>query len=891
MVTNKSSTDEKVALFMGLFRGREDVYAKRWENQRTGKSGYAPVCRNEWVRGLCDKKAHRCAECPHRSFMRLSEKVLYDHLAGKSPIGADVVGIYPLTLDDCCHFLALDFDKSAWKKDVAAFRLACEELELHPAVERSRSGNGAHVWFFFDEKIPAVQARRFGSALLTFAMGKRHEIPFESYDRLFPNQDSVPRGGLGNLIALPLQGKMRKAGNSLFVDDNLEAYPDQWDYLSRVERLSPDDVQEVIRKIGGSELGVLSPDPEDKTPWEAAPPPPPLTPADFPAALEIVHANRLYIPKGGVSERALGRIKRLAAFRNPAWAKAVAMRLPTVGTLPRIVCCADETADYLLLPRGCAQDLCALLDEAHAPYSLLDKRTDGRHVNVTFSGELRPEQTPAAAAMLRHENGVLSATTAFGKTVVGAYLIAQRQVNTLILVHTTALLNQWKKALESFLVFDEPLPIVPRKRPSHIGQLGGGKNALYGKVDIAVMQSLAEGDEVKGLVRDYGMVIVDECHHVSAVSFERILGAVTARHVYGLSATPARSDGLTPIIFMQCGPIRHRVNAAKQAEITGLARFLVPRFTAFQVPLHMNPNDLKIAQLYNALADDPVRNKLIVSDVCAALAEGRTPLVLSKSVAHVHALSTMISAFCDNVIELTGKASAKEKREAVERLQAIPDGEPFCLVATGQFVGEGFDEPRLDTLFLATPIAWKGTLQQYAGRLHRTHPSKSDVMIYDYVDTQVVMLERMYAKRAAGYAAMQYHTREAQNVEKIGTFFDADTYAPVFARDIQGAKKGIVVVAPTLSEAQITQLLPWLTTAKVQGARPVVVTRPVRGEAQTACLQTLRGAGVQVLQKESARGRFCIVDGIIVWYGGGQDGMFMRVENPDMAQELLAPLR
>ena len=730
-ITHISSSDEKIDLFMSLFRGRADVYAKRWYSVKNETSGYSPVCLNEWNPLLCDKRKYKCNSCSNRDLAPLDKNAIFQHLSGKSQTAADVVGIYPMTVDECCWFLAIDFDDDDWQKDIMAFCATCAELGLVVALERSRSGSGGHVWFFFEEKILAADARKFGSALLTRAMSRHHEIKFKSYDRLFPNQDTMPSGGFGNLIALPLQGLVRKDGNSLFVDENFVPYPDQWAFLSCLPKLSTNTIEEYIKQLcGHSELGVLSSadNDDEQKPWEKVKPKHELKLMDFSNIVKIVKANMLHIDKSGISQNALNRIKRLGAFRNPDFYKAQAMRLPTYNK-PRIINTTEETSQYLSIPRGCEDELLFLMNSAGAQYDIEDKRNHGIPVKVSFKGVLRPEQEMAASALLENENGILSATTAFGKTVVGSYIISQKKVNTLVLVHTSALLGQWKKSLLQFLVIDEILTEQPQKRGrkkeiSVIGELCSAKNTLNGKIDIAIMQSLVSKDEVKELVKDYGMIIVDECHHVSAVSFEKILKSVNAEYVYGLTATPTRQDGQHPIIYMQCGGIRYRVDAKEQADKSGFERYVVPRFTSFKKPIGMEDKEFTINKIYASIAENVMRNKLIIADVFEVLNRGRTPIVLTQRSDHVILLADALEKGCPNVIRLIGKASAKEKREELERLHNILQGELFVIVATGKYVGEGFDEPRLDTLFLASPISWKGTLQQYAGRLHRSYDGK-----------------------------------------------------------------------------------------------------------------------------------------------------------------------
>ena len=571
---------------MSLFKGREDVYAKRWENKE-GKSGYAPVCLHEWKPGLCRKPTIRCAFCEHRFYAPLGEKVIEAHLRGKL-----VAGIYPLCQDEMCHFLAIDFDKEGWELDVSTLRDVCTAFAIPVAIERSRSGHGAHAWFFFTTPVSASLARKFGSALLTYAMSERHEIKFKSYDRLFPNQATMPRGGFGNLIALPLQKEARSKGNSVFIDECFQPYEDQWEFLANISRLSEDEIGVLISKLcPGSELGDLKQDDEEPAkPWERRDANrPKLARQEFPSVVQVVKANMLFIDKSGISQKALNVMKRLAAFKNPEFYRLQAMRQSTYKE-PPIISCSEETPEYLCLPRGCDVDLETVLGKVEVEIQWTDKTYPGRPIKVAFTGVLREDQEIAAEAMLRHDWGVLSATTAFGKTVVAARLIAERKVNTLILTHRQQLLSQWMARLSQFLRIDEELPVRPKKRGRRpvwgvIGQIGAGKSSPNGIIDLGIMQSLISDHEVKECVRDYGMVIVDECHHISAVSFEQIIKKVRSKYVYGLTATPVRRDGRHPIIFMHCGPIRYRADAKKEAEKRPFDHYVIPRFTGFRMPL------------------------------------------------------------------------------------------------------------------------------------------------------------------------------------------------------------------------------------------------------------------------------------------------------------------
>ena len=614
-INSLSNAMEKIKLFMSLFKGRNDVYAKRWENPKKGTAGYSPFCLNEWKSGKCAKPKGTCVKCTGKEYAILDEKVINAHLLGHDNF---VAGIYPLCLDETCYFLAIDFDGGEWQKDIQILREVCSEFNIPTAVERSRSGKGAHAWFFFENSISAILARKLGSALLTYAMSRRHEINFKSYDRFFPSQDTMPKGGLGNLIALPFQKTARINKNSFFIDDNCEPYNDQWAFLATVQKLSEDDVEMFISKLCyGKELGVLKEDNEEaQKPWETSKTK--LLKDDFPLNIEIVKANMLFVPKVGLSQRALNHLKRLAAFKNPEFYKTQAMRI-SVKKMPRIISCSDETAEYLCLPRGCETDLKAVFKEYDIDVHFTDKANYGKNIDIEFKGSLREEQPIAFDKLLKYDNGILCGTTAFGKTVVAIKLIAERKVDTLIIVNKVSLVLQWRKRLMEFLTINDSLPDIDegkkrgrKKERSIIGQMGDGKDTLSGIIDIAVMQSLNRMGEVKECVKNYGMVIIDECHHVSAFSFEQILKNINAKYVYGLTATPTRKDGHHPIIFMQCGPIRYRDDAKKQAEKRPFEHYIIPRFTSLRVSLDKDEKDVSIQELYSEIVINGMRNLLII---------------------------------------------------------------------------------------------------------------------------------------------------------------------------------------------------------------------------------------------------------------------------------------
>jgi len=595
-------------------------------------------------------------------------------------------------------------------------------------------------------------------------MERRPEIGLDSYDRFFPSQDTLPRGGFGNLIALPLQKKPRENGNSLFVNEYFVPYADQWAFLATLHRMTRAEVESIVRLAGKQDelLGIRLPvaDEDEDHPWNAPPSrrhsdPPVIEP--LPEQIDLVLGNQIYIPKTDLTPSLRNRLIRLAAFQNPDFYQSQRMRLSTYGK-PRIVSCCEDFPQHLGLPRGSMDELTALLGWLQIKTNLTDERYAGARLDVQFHGALHGEQQQAADSLLQHETGVLAASTAFGKTVVAAYLIAQRQVNTLVIVHRRQLLDQWVQALNQFLGIST----------KDIGQFGGGKHKPNGQLDVAMIQSLSQKGVVSDIVGNYGYLIIDECHHISAVSFEQVVRQSKAKYLTGLSATVTRKDGHQPIIFMQCGPVRYKVNDRDQADKRPFDHKVIVRPTNFQLPHHLQNSAAQfIQEVYTYLEKDDKRNQMIVDDVVAAVQVNRFPVVLTERREHLETLAELLAKRVEHVFVMKGGMGKKQRQKLKEQIADLPADQSRVILATGRYLGEGFDDERLDTLFLALPISWRGTLTQYAGRLHRLNAAKKEVIIYDYVDFEVPVLAKMHSKRRTSYKALGYEIQLPGNNKTV----------------------------------------------------------------------------------------------------------------------------
>lgn len=918
----KEITEKMANQFFAMFWGRQDVYAKRIEN-KSGEAAYYPQCDNFWS-NVCHRKLKTyigCKDCDHCSYTRLNISNILAHLRGTSYNASDVIGVYPLLSNGTCRFLVFDFDnheKNAEKKDFAntddtwmdevdAMREICVFNGIDPLVERSRSGKGAHVWIFFNQPISAALVRKFGFTLLDKGAEQVNLKSFRYYDRMLPAQDSLENASIGNLIALPLQGKALKEGNSAFVDSNWNAYPDQWNMLWSKPKLSQEFLEEKIKEWTFTADNIEATEDEEnrEKPWSRMKK---FVKTDIDGKMSITLSNGIYVDSTNLKPGIQNKIRRLAAISNPVFYKNQAIGTSNYNTSRWIYLGKDHLSGYIQIPRGLQDEFIENIKQADIEYCIDDERQQGRNIHVEFNGELRPEQDVALKQLMKHDNGILYAATAFGKTVVCSAIIAEKKVNTLILLESSALMEQWKEALNKFLNIDEELPKYETKtgrirvRKSLIGNLQGAHDSMAGIIDIAMAGSLCKKGEYHHLLDQYGLVIVDECHHAASDTIADVLKEIKAKYVYGVTATPKRGDGLEKINYMLIGPIRYSYTAKEKAEAQGIAHLVYPRFTRTVAPRGVVTDKMHPNEAYEIIHNNDLRDKQIIEDIRNCVSAGRTPVVLSRYKDHSEKIYEQVKNCADHVFLMTGNNSKKEHKKILGQMHQVDKDETMVLVATGSLVGEGFDYPRLDTLIMATPVSFRGVVEQYAGRLNRDYEGKENVIIYDYVDNHIPMFDNMYAKRLKAYKQIGYEISSGVHIDEqeANAIYDGDNYFETYHKDLLDASNNIIISSPIISGQKVYELIDILKNKQISGVEITIVTwEPDSygfGDSSywMQLHEDMRKAGFYIKTVDEFCDHFTIIDQEIVWYGNinllakdKEDSSIMRVRSKEIANELM----
>ena len=917
-------TENMANQFFSMFWGRQDVYAKRSVNKETGKAAYYPQCNNFWT-NVCHKKIKdgiNCKDCKNRSYKTITKKDILNHLQGNAYNASDVIGVYPLLSNGTCRFMVFDFDNhdkdaeekdfansdDTWVEEVESMREICVLNGIEPLVERSRSGRGAHVWIFFDKPIDASFVRKFGFALLDKGAEQINLKSFKYYDRMLPAQDSLPEdSAVGNLIALPLQGKALQDGNSAFIDGNWNAYPNQWETLFNKPRLSQEFLEEKIKEWSNTidDIAANAAESDREKPWNRMQH---FNKNDVEGKLHIILANGIYVDNTNLNAAMQNRIRRMAAISNPVFYKNQAIGTSNYDTARWIYLGKDHLSGYIQIPRGLQDELWENIKQADIDYEMEDERQQGRKINVDFKGELRPEQDKALKELIRYDNGILHAATAFGKTVVSSAIIAQKKINTLIILESSALIEQWKEALEKFLNINEGLPTYEtktgrvRKRKSLIGTLQGAHDSMTGIIDIAMAGSLCKKGKYHKMMNEYGLVLIDECHHSASETIANVLKEVKAKYVYGVTATPKRGDGLEKINYMLIGPIRYSYTAKEKAKEQGIQHLVYPRFTRTVPPRGVITDKMHPNEAYEIIHNNDVRDEQIIEDVKNCVAAGRTPVVLSRYKDHSEKFYERLKSYADHVFLMTGNNSKKEHRKILEQMHQVDKNESLILIATGSLVGEGFDFPRLDTLFMATPVSFRGVVEQYAGRLNRDYAGKENVIIYDYVDNHIPMFNNMYMKRLKAYKQIGYEFGDGLQTVKqtVNAIYDGNNYSENYHTDLLDSNKNIIISSPVISGSKVYELINMLKEKQMSGVQVTIVTWTPDsygfGDAAywMQLHEDMRRAGFYIRTVEEYCDRFAVIDQEVVWYGNINllakdkvDDSIMRVRSKGIAGELM----
>lgn len=911
-------TEQMAREFYSYFWGRTDVYARRGKN-----GGYFPQCSGRWNNSKCpklsDSKAFCDEDCPYKAWRPLEPWMILQHLQGKKEDCTDVLGVYPLFPNHTCRFLVFDFDNHAkdsyknddantdelWKSEVDALRQICKMNHIDALTERSRSGRGAHIWIFFSSPVQASLARSFGFALLDRGAASINLPSFKYYDRMYPSQDVLSK--LGNLVALPLQGRALQKGNSAFIDEAWNAYPDQWEKLKSVRKLSAQEITEFIQtwnntvstentqtEYAGKNRQARPWKNDDRFYVEDA----------VGKTLHIVLDDGVYVDTLNLLPRLQNQIKGMATIDNPEFYRNKRAGRSNYYNLRTISLWREQNA-YIKVPVGLLETIRSKCEQNDIVCDVLDKRSFGKPIRVNFKGQLREQQDYAAAKLEQFENGVLWAPTAFGKTVLAAYMVSRRKVSTLILLSSTDMIDQWIDEFKRFLDIDEKPPVyytktgIEKRRSSVIGTLKGGSDKTTGIIDFALIGSAYHKGKFFENIDSYGMVLIDECHHIASAQGQALMQRIRAKYIYGLSATPNRSDKLDEIVYMLLGPVRHKYSAKEQADEQGLERYLIPRFTRV---VNISGEQLDIHKADTLIAQSTVRNEQIVQDTKSAVSKGRTPVILTKLKKHAEILSNMLEGAADHIFLIYGDQTYKQNQEIKEEMMSVPDSETLILIGTGQKLGEGFNFPRIDTLMLAAPLKFEGRLIQYVGRLNRLYKGKKDSVVYDYVDPHIGFFDRQYKHRLTGYKKLGYKvlSEPISKLNRINAIFDGRDYSEVFERDLIEANTEIVIASPGLIRYKVERLISLVKSRQEEGVTVTVITlNPDSHDYQDAIeimilIDEMQKNGIFVRLTDEESEHYAVIDRSLVWHGGmnllGKADIWdnlMRIESAQAASELL----
>lgn len=865
------SKEEKLSLFNSYFRGRPDVYAIKYYS-KNGKTGYTPHGDFKWIEVIDNKNPNRTKWKKEMiSFYPYTKEAIKNHIIGSHNDFKYGMGIYPMLTDDTCYLLVMDFDNDNSDQESKVITQVADEYDIPFLIERSQSGRGIHIWFFFEEPISAKSARKMGSSLIQTTMMKSEYIKLENFDRMIPMQDTLNHNGFGNLIALPLRWQKVQEGRTVFLEDDFSVAKNQWDHLAGIKKLSNDEVLNKIDELNTTGSSLKSSETID--------------------SLSVRLGGEIKIEKNSIPRAEFMQLAFMATFGNPEFTIRQKMRTTTWNT-PRYITGANEDDEFLCLPRG----LLDQIDDKVKHLKVIDELNEGQPIEVEFKGTLRDNQLRAVEAMMLNSIGILSASTGFGKTVVAADLIARRKVTTLVIVNNKVLANQWKERLNEFLdirtePFTEYTPTGRKRKKDKVGEIHGTKNNQSKVIDIALFQSLANKENLKEFLDDYGLIIIDEAHHIAAESFESVIKEASSRYLYGLSATPERKDGYTPLIKMRLGGIIYEHHET-QADTILLPQYFYPRFTNYAEISKEASYTAHLAEMSNHTE----RNDKVIEDIIENLKLKRTCLVLSERVEHIHQLNKLLKEeqIEGPVFILTGKEGQKVNQENIAVMKNLQ--KPYILLATSSYVGEGFDLPQLDTIFLTLPFSWKGRLRQYLGRLQREVGNKDELRVYDYIDLGISMFDNMYQKRLREYKKLGYMMAEDEKTKALEAgLYDSSNYYGDLRKDFNDA--GSITLCIKSLTAELVKVIYEL---KAEGKEIKVITQRATAKngkvnhRQKAHFDELKRQNSEVVAVEKVTQSFIVLDMQVAWYGSlnfygsmNNGASAIRLKNTKLAKQIM----